>query len=101
MIVSVLQKNMEAVKMEPDSDDETHQTPSQNEYCMTDEKDNYPVHAEFFVVKAEHEVIPSLYHSLFDYRLALHCHMHVLCRCRWLVVCFTETSECRVMSCTD
>ena len=55
-IVFVLQKNMEAIKVEPDSDDETHQTSPQNEYFMTDEKDAYPVHAEFLVVKAEHEV---------------------------------------------
>jgi hypothetical protein len=101
IIVFVLQKNMEAVKVEPDSDDEAHHMPSQDEYCITDEKDYYPVHAEFFVVKSEREVSSSLYRYLFDYRLAQHCHMHVLCRCRWLMVCFTETSECRVMSCID
>jgi hypothetical protein len=56
IIVFVLQENMESVKVEPDSDDETHQTSSQNEYCMTDDKDNYPVHAELFIVKGEREV---------------------------------------------
>jgi hypothetical protein len=93
MIVFVLQKNMEAVKVEPDSEDETHQMTSQNEYCMTDDKDNYPLHAEFFVVKAEHEVSSSLYHYVFDYPLLPHCRMHVVCRCNWLVVYFTGMSE--------
>jgi len=72
MIVFVLQKNMEAIKVEPDSDDETHQTSPQNEYFMTDEKNAYPVHAEFLVVKAEHEVSSSLHHYLFDYYPVLH-----------------------------
>jgi len=66
-IVFVLQKNMEAIKVEPDSDDETHQSSPQNEYCVTDEKDAYPVHAEFLVMKAEHEVSSILHHYLFGY----------------------------------
>jgi hypothetical protein len=57
---------MEAIKVEPDSDDETHQTSPQNEYFMTDDKDAYPVHAEFLLVKAEHEVSSSLQHHSFD-----------------------------------
>jgi len=65
-IVFVLQKNMEAIKVEPDSDDETHQMSPQNEYFMTDDKDAYPVHAEFLLMKAEHEVSSSLQHHLFD-----------------------------------
>ena len=85
MIVFVLQKNMDAVKVEPDSDDETHQTSSQNEYCMTDEKNDYPVHAEFFVVKSEHEVSCSLHHYLFDYHFVLHCHVRLVCDYNWLV----------------
>lgn len=92
MIVFVLQKNMEAIKVEPDSDDETHQTSSRNEYCMTDVQDNYPVHAELFVVKAEREVSSSIHHYLFYYLLVLFCHAHVVCHCIWSVVCFTGTS---------
>ena len=81
MTVFVLQKNMEAVKVEPDSDDETHQTSSQNEYCMMDNKDGYPVHAELFIVKGEREVSSSLHRCLFDYYLVLNCHVHVVCHC--------------------
>ena len=61
-MVFVLQRNMEAVKVEPDSDDDTHQTSSQNEYSMTDEKDGYPAHAELFIVKGEREVSSRIHH---------------------------------------
>jgi hypothetical protein len=47
---------MDIVKVEPDSDEETHPVSSQNAYYMTDGKHSYPVHAEFFVVKHETEV---------------------------------------------
>jgi hypothetical protein len=80
---------MEAVKVEPDSDDETHQTSPQNEYFMTDEKESYPLHAEFLVVKAEHEVSYHLHHYLFDYYLVLRCHTHFICNHNWSVVYFT------------
>jgi hypothetical protein len=81
MIVFVLQKNMEAVKVEPDSDDETHQTSSQNEYCMMDDKDNYPVRVELFIVKGEREVSSHIYCYLFDYLIVLFCDVHVVCHC--------------------
>ena len=57
-----LQKNMEAVKVEPDSDDDTRHMSSQNEYYVTDEKDGYPVRAELFVVKGEREVSSRIHH---------------------------------------
>jgi len=98
-IVFVLQKNMEAIKVEPDSDDETHQTSPRNEYFMADEKDAYPVHAEFLVVKAEHEVSSSLYHYLFDYYPVLHC-MHFVCSRNWSAVYCAWTSDFLVMSCS-
>jgi hypothetical protein len=79
---------MEAIKVEPDSDDETHQTSLQNEYFMTDEKESYPVRAELIVVKAEHEVSYHLCHCLFDYCLVQHCHMHFVRRRDWSVVYF-------------
>jgi hypothetical protein len=47
---------MDIIKVEPDSDEERHPVSSQNAYYMTDGKQNYPVHAEFFVVKSETEV---------------------------------------------
>lgn len=99
--VFVLQKNMEAIKVEPDSDDETHRTSPQNEYFVTDEKNAYPVHAEFLVVKAEHEVGSSLHHYLFDYHPVLHCHTHFVCSRNWSVVYCTWTSDFLVMSCFD
>jgi hypothetical protein len=47
---------MDIIKVEPDSDEERHPISSHNAYYMTDGKQNYPVHAEFFVVKRESEV---------------------------------------------
>jgi hypothetical protein len=79
---------MEAIKVEPDSDDETHQTSPRNEYFMADEKESYPVRAELIVVKAEHEVSYHLHHHLFDCCLVLHCHMHFVRHHNWSVVCF-------------
>jgi hypothetical protein len=99
MMVFVLQKNMEAIKVEPDSDDETHQTSPQNDYFVTDEKDSYPVHSEFLVVKAEHEVSSSINHYLFAFYLVLHCHMHVVYNCNCSVVYFTWTPDFLVISC--
>jgi len=96
--VFVLQKNMEAVKVEPDSDDDTHRMFPQDEYCMTDQKDGYPVHAELFVVKGEHEVSSRIHHYLFNYYLALYCYVHVVCHCIWSVVCFTGMSQLPIMS---
>jgi hypothetical protein len=90
---------MEAIKVEPDSDDETHRTSPQNEYFMTDEKDAYPVHAEFLVVKAEHEVSSSLHCCLFGYYPLLHWHMHFVCSRICSVVYCTWTSDFLVMSC--
>ena len=95
----VLQKNMEAIKVEPDSDDETHQMSPPNEYFMTDVQDNYPVRAEFLAVKAEHEVSSSIHHYLFAVYLVLGCHMYVVCNCNWSVVYFTWTSDFLVIPC--
>ena len=102
MTAFVLQKNMEAVKVEPDSDDETHRTSSQNEYCVTNDKDNYPVRAELFIVKDECEVSFHIHHYLFDYLIVLYCHVHVVCCCIWSVVCFLQGRlKCPIMSRTD
>lgn len=54
--VCLLQHDMDIIKVEPDSDEERHPVSSHNAYYMTDGKQNYPVHAEFFVVKSETEV---------------------------------------------
>jgi hypothetical protein len=97
-IVFVLQKNMEAIKVEPDSDDETHHTSPQNEYFVTDGKAAYPVHAEFLVVKAEHEVGFTLHQYLFDYYCVLQYHMHFLCNRNWSVVYCAWTSYFLVVS---
>lgn len=102
MIMFVLQKNMESVKVEPDSDDESHRTSSQNKYCVTDDKDNYPVHAELFIVKGEREVSSHIRHYLFDYLIVLYCHVQVVCHCIWSVVCFLqECLICLIVSGTD
>ena len=98
----VFQKNMESVKVEPDSDDESHRTSSQNKYCVTDDKDNYPVHAELFIVKGEREVSSHIRHYLFDYLIVLYCHVQVVCHCIWAVVCFLqECLICLIVSGTD
>jgi hypothetical protein len=56
---------MEVIKEEPVSDEDIHPVSSQNEYHLVDTKDNYPIHATFFVVKTETQVRFSFYPVMF------------------------------------